>query len=243
MTWVTVEGKDWQNNYKITQNSKKQWFQGSSNQFKANNKPKRVHSRKNCPTQVGTVRAYVFSPRIALCGCSSALPGWDSVSSDMLTGAKQAQCLGRDPKSQRVGRVTEDIQKSLHLCWLENVVWLGGCQTWELARNLTRRFWKSENREGLNEDVMEAWVTRGTYPQENGELGVRVHVCVHVCVHLRARTHTHRKTAETLTSMPSLASTHRDPSTDGEMSRLNQADMEQTLKVRLENKNQNYKVS
>lgn len=187
MTWVTVEGKGWQNNYKITQNSKKQWFQGSSNQFKANNKLRRVHSRKNCATQVGTVRAYVFSPRTALCGCSLTLPGWDSVSSDlMLTGAKQAQCLGRDPKSQRVGRVTEDIQKSLHLCWLENVVWLGGCQTWELARNLTRRFWKSENREGLNEDVMEAWVTRGTCPQENGELGVRVHV--HVCVH--SRTHT-----------------------------------------------------
>ena len=33
---------------------------------------------------------------------------------------------------------------------------------------------------------MEAWVTRGTCPQENGELGVRVHV--HVCVH--SRTHT-----------------------------------------------------
>lgn len=53
---------------------------------------------------------------------------------------------------------------------------------------------------------------------------MHVHVCVHVCMHLRARTHTHRKTAKTLTSMPSLASTHRDPSTDGEMSRLNQAD-------------------
>ena len=39
-----------------------------------------------------------------------------------------------------------------------------------------------------------------------------------------------------------LASIHRDPSTDGEMSRLNQADMEQTLEVRLENKNQNKKV-
>ena len=75
-------------------------------------------------------------------------------------------------------------------------------------------------------------------------------MCVHVyvCAHMHARTcththtHTHRKTAKTLTSMPSLASIHRDPSTDGEMSRLNQADMEQTLEVRLENKNQNKKV-
>ena len=69
-------------------------------------------------------------------------------------------------------------------------------------------------------------------------------VCVHTCTRARAHTHTHthRKTAKTLTSMPSLASIHRDPSTDGEMSRLNQADMEQTLEVRLENKNQNKKV-
>ena len=90
---------------------------------------------------------------------------------------------------------------------------------------------------------MDDWVTRGTCPQENRKLGVRVRVRVpvHVCVRTRtrARTHTHRKTAKTLISMPSLASTYRDPSTDGEMSRLNQADMEQTLKVRLENTNQN----
>ena len=137
----------------------------------------------------------MFSPRVALWGSSSTFPRRDSVSSDLvLTGAEQGQCLGRDPKSQDSRKHNWGHTKKLAslLPWECGVA--RGCQTWELARNLTRRFWESEDKEGLNENIMQSWVTRGTCPQENGELGVCVHVCV--CAHARARTHTHTHTEE-----------------------------------------------
>ena len=49
---------------------------------------------------------------------------------------------------------------------------------------------------------MDDWVTRGTCPQENRKLGVRVRVPVHVCV--RTRTHSRKPTITDKVVKPDL---------------------------------------